>query len=102
MADFQILWVTMTPPANHHRHIEYLGGEGHKRWKISRAGMVTRIKKGEERYYAVDPRNGKSAWLRVVEPSDGPPYVQTYADGDWGDNLLALPRPCPSDCEDLG
>lgn len=28
----------------------------------------------------------------VVDPSPGPKYIRTYADGKWTNNLLALPR----------
>jgi hypothetical protein len=29
---------------------------------------------------------------RVGVVNANPPYIRTYADGDWNDNLLALPR----------
>jgi hypothetical protein len=28
----------------------------------------------------------------VVRPATGQPYLRTYADGEWNNNLLALPR----------
>lgn len=28
----------------------------------------------------------------VVRPNDGQPYLRTYADGQWNNNLLSLPR----------
>ena len=28
----------------------------------------------------------------VVRPSGGTPYLRTYANGTWTDNLLSLPR----------
>jgi hypothetical protein len=31
-------------------------------------------------------------WVRVHVVNAHPPYLQTYADGVWTDNLLALPR----------
>jgi hypothetical protein len=99
--DFQIRYITMTDGGTGHQHIAYLGGQNQTKWKISRAGIVQRIKAGRERFYAVDPRTNTSAWLKVVEPLQGEPYVQTYADKDLLDNLLYLPRPCPPDCKDL-
>ena len=33
-----------------------------------------------------------SAFVGVVRPVNGLPYVRTYEDGVWTDNLLALPR----------
>jgi hypothetical protein len=34
--------------------------------------------------------DGSIAQVGVVNAA--PPYIRTYADGDWNDNLLALPR----------
>lgn len=28
----------------------------------------------------------------VIHPDNGNPYLRTYADGEWNNNLLALPR----------
>jgi hypothetical protein len=35
-----------------------------------------------------------STWVYVgvIQPTSGEPYIQTHADGQWSDNLLALPR----------
>jgi len=34
---------------------------------------------------------GSQAAVGVVRPTSGQPYLRTYADGKWTDNLLALP-----------
>jgi len=41
---------------------------------------------------AVVARNGGWQYVGVWRPSDQQPYLKTYADGEWNDNLLALPR----------
>jgi hypothetical protein len=76
------------------------GGQGHEhismlRWtngqetkNSTRADMVTWVKGGGQAYVSA---GGYTAYLRVRESSTGTEYVQTYADGDWKDNLLALP-----------
>ena len=78
------------------------GGTGHQhitqvRWKNpdtdktgenSRAEMVNWIKNEGGKAYVCG--GGHLAPVRVVD-SD-PPYLRTYADGVWTDNLLALPR----------
>ncbi len=33
-----------------------------------------------------------AVYVGVVRPENAPPYVRTYKDGRWTDNLLALPR----------
>ena len=79
------------------------GGTGHEhiakvRWRnpnsgetatSTRAAMVTwiRDKGGDAR---VRDEHGHEARIGVVEAQ--PPYIRTYADGEWNDNLLALPR----------
>jgi hypothetical protein len=34
----------------------------------------------------------RTVYVGVVRPQYGAPYIRTYADGVWTDNLLALPR----------
>lgn len=55
----------------------------------TRATMVEWIQNqsGDAR---VRDSEGHEAQVGVVQMS--PPYLRTYADGDWNDNLLALPR----------
>jgi hypothetical protein len=45
-------------------------------------------KLGERR--RVRGSDGSDVAVGVVDAS--PPYIRTYADGNWTDNLLALPR----------
>ena len=82
-------------------HIHLVGGTGHQhiqsmRWweqasgktgQIDRAAMVDWIDKGND----VRVRGGgREASVGVVRGN--PPYVRTHADGQWSDNLLALPQ----------
>lgn len=52
----------------------------------SRAEMVAWITQGGEAYVRDGVRQ-----VRVHVVNANPPYIQTYADGVWTDNLLALP-----------
>ena len=56
----------------------------------SRAEMVKFVESGGKAY--VKDSDGDVAFLRTRTSSAGNKYVQTYADGIWKDNLLALPR----------
>jgi hypothetical protein len=40
----------------------------------------------------VDDDHGHRVDVGVVTPAHGDKYLRTYADGQWTDNLLALPR----------
>lgn len=41
---------------------------------------------------AVVAHNGTWVYVGVCRPTGGQPYLRTHADGDWTDNLLALPK----------
>lgn len=83
-------------------HMSY-GGARHEhiaevRWKDPATGasgsstretMVQWIK-NDGGLAKVQDEAGNEATVGVVEAD--PPYIRTYADGVWNDNLLALPR----------
>ena len=85
-------------------HVRLEGGKYHEHisriaWKNdatgaagnnTRAEMVTFVEGGNQAY--CQDAAGNRAYLRVRVSSAGNKYVQTYADGIWTDNLLALPR----------
>lgn len=54
----------------------------------TRAAMVSFINGGG--VAKVHGSDGSVATVGVVNAT--PPYIRTYADGEWNDNLLALPR----------
>lgn len=83
----------MSAGGYHHEHITEI------RWvedgttipkSNTRAEMVKFVEGGGKAY--VKDSDGDVAFLRVRTSSAGNKYVQTYADGIWKDNLLALPR----------
>lgn len=84
--------VRMSPPtANDHQHIESLKWENpadQKTGVSSRADIVKWIRddKGDARVRA----GGSSVKVGVVDGT--PPYLRTYADGSYTNNLLSLPR----------
>lgn len=80
--------IRMSPPSsNSHEHITDLGGSD---WLISRADVIAHIK--AERWAFYTEVGGKRAYLRINRTASGMEYVQTWADGTWQNNLLALPR----------
>lgn len=77
--------------SGHHSHISEL------KWRnpqtkatgtSTRAGMVEFVRANPDTAYVQGPT--RQAFLKVVEAN--PPYVQTYADNTWTDNLLSLTR----------
>lgn len=73
---------------NEHEHITKVKWQdGPKSNACSRSDMVTWIKEGNKAYVT---DGNKTVGVGVVEAN--PPYLRTFADGVWTNNLLALPR----------
>jgi hypothetical protein len=88
MADVQVTCITKPYPESRHEHITHLGG---RTWKWTREDVIASIEASTNTFYVLDPRTGKRDNVGVVRPRDGrAPFVQTYADGVWTDNLLSL------------
>ena len=86
MADLQVTCINKIPRNDPHHGITHLGGPG---WKGTRQQVINDINSGANRFFT--SVGGKTAFLAVREHENGS-YVQTYADGVWNDNLLALPE----------
>lgn len=76
---------------DHHEHIanlKWVNPANGKTGESTRAEMVSFVRSNpNQAYVEAAPHR---AYLRVREAN--PPYVQTYADNAWTNNLLALPR----------
>jgi Protein of unknown function (DUF3892) len=88
MADVQVTCINKTPRNNTHEGITHLGGTGGG-WKWTRQQVIDSIRNQSNTFYT--QVGGKRADIRIVQGSNGP-YLRTYADGAWNDNLLALPE----------
>ena len=86
MADLQVTCITKLNRSSTHEGITHLGGTA---WgKKTRQQVITDIESKTNTYYT--RVGGKRAEVGVVNGANGK-YVRTYADGQWNDNLLALP-----------
>lgn len=82
-------------------HVRLSGGNQHEhitdvKWRNSqdgnvgqstRAQMVEWLQAGNHAYVTDGTRTVEVGVVKTT-----PPYIRTYADGQWTDNLLALPR----------
>jgi Protein of unknown function (DUF3892) len=87
-----ITQVHLSSGGSRHEHItdiKWRNPSSGKTGESSRATMVDwiRNKRGDAR---VRDNAGHAVRVGVVDAS--PPYIRTFADGVWTDNLLALPR----------
>lgn len=89
---YECTGIKMAPKGRHHSHIVEIRATNHDTGAIvrgTRQQWVDAVKDGVKAY--VRDKYGNVAYLRVNHVGTTE-YVQTYADGKWTDNLLALPR----------
>lgn len=96
MNEYQVSCITKSPPdSQNHQHITHIGGIGSTGWRLTKASAVQRIESKKEAFFTVDRDTGKKVYIGVVREAGTEPYLRTYADGKWSNNLLAQP-PCPA------
>ena len=71
-------------------HFQWIEEESSQTGSNSKASMVEWIDVQGGRAY-VGPSHAK-AEVGVIKPEGRAPYLRTYADGEWNNNLLSLPR----------
>lgn len=88
MADVRVTCITKPHRESPHEHITHLGGTG---WKWTRGEVIASIDNRTNTFHVIDAARHRSE-VGVVDPGNGRArYVRTHADGDWNNNLLALP-----------
>jgi Protein of unknown function (DUF3892) len=91
MVDYRIDCVNKPNRSSPHEHITHVGGpnpDGVGRWKDTVPKVVQILKTQQHRFYTKE--GNASAWVGVRISAAGNKFLQTYADGVWRDNLLAL------------
>ena len=91
MPDVQITCVTKPDRNSAQDRITHVDGSG---WKWPAEDVVTSIENGTNTFFVIDAAGHRSN-VGVVDPVYGRrKFLRTHADGDWNNNLLALPE-CP-------
>lgn len=86
---YQIVCIIKSHPEGGHSHITAVGLAGVAGlWTVDQ--VVTAIDGKLHSFYVVSPTTGKTANVGVVREPGRRPYIRTYADGIWNDNLLSL------------
>jgi len=86
MPDVRVTCINKQPRNNPHEGITHLGGSG---WHWTRQQVINSIKTGTNTFHTYE--GGRRAEVAVVNGPNGD-YLRTHADGQWNDNLLALPE----------
>lgn len=68
---------------------------------MTRELAITQIDAKINSFYTVDRITGARAYIGVVREAGKAPYLRTFADGAWNDNLLALAE-CGAACRVVG
>ena len=89
MPDCQISCINLSQRGTKHEHITHVGNGRTWRWTV--AEVVASIQAKTNTFFVQDAK-GNRAEVGVVQAT--PPYLRTYADGVWSDNLLSLGT-CP-------
>jgi Protein of unknown function (DUF3892) len=88
MADAQITCIQKLNLNSPHEHITHVGNP--PQWVWTREAVVESIKAGSNTFYVLDALTRKRSEVGVVEESGKKPYLRTYADGYYNNNLLSL------------
>ncbi|WFU31423.1 DUF3892 domain-containing protein [Bradyrhizobium brasilense] len=91
MADYRIDCVNKPDRKSPHEHITHVGGPqpaGTGRWKDTVPNVVRLIEPRIHSFHTVE--GGARAEVGVRTSAAGNKFLQTYSDGVWKDNLLAL------------
>lgn len=96
MNEFQVTCINKVNRESSHEHITHIGNNT-VAWRRAREVAIAKIESKEEAYYTVDRATGQRAYVGVVRESGKQPYLRTYADGKWNNNLLAQTE-CGASC----
>lgn len=89
MADCRITHIRKKDRLSSHEHITHAGNP--PAWYWTREKIIESINNRTNTFYVLE--KGNRSEVGVVNPTDGrSPFIRTYADGKWSDNLLALPE----------
>lgn len=97
MKEYEVNCVNKPNRSSAHEHITHIGHSANK-WRLTREAAIARIESKSEGFYTIDKTTGKRAYIGVVREAGKLPYLRTYADGKWNDNLLAQSE-CGVDCK---
>lgn len=90
MPDCRITHIRKPNRNSTHEHITHVGNLA-ANWIWTRENVIQSINARTNTFFVFE--NGTRANVGVVNPSDGrAPFLRTYADGKWTDNLLSLPE----------
>jgi hypothetical protein len=90
MANCHVTCITKPNVNSPHEHITHVGNPAWTMKRLTVEDVIQRINSRTDTFYVAD-QFGNRAMIGVVNPGAGRrPFIRTYSDGKWTDNLLAL------------
>jgi hypothetical protein len=96
VSEFEVNCINKPNRDSAHEYITHIGNSD-QGWRISRESAIERIDSKQEAFYTVDLYTRKRVYIGVVREPGKAPYLRTYADKEWNNNLLAQ-QECGSHC----
>jgi hypothetical protein len=90
MPDCQVTCIIKAHPQGSDEHITHLGNQ--PTWLWSREQVIASIDAKTNTFFVIDPQTRQRSDVGVVREAGNAPYLRTYADGNWNNNLLSLNR----------
>ena len=98
MKEYEVGCINKPNRLSPHEHITHIGNNMTVPcWRMTREKAISWIDAKTALFYTVDRPTGKKMYIYVVRETSKVPYLRTFADGKWNDNLLAL-RDCDGNC----
>lgn len=97
MQEYEVTCINKPNRSSSHEHITHIGNIAGN-WRLTREDAIRRIDSKESAFYTIDRSTGTRVYIGVVRETGRSPYLRTYTDGKWNDNLLALAE-CGSNCK---
>jgi hypothetical protein len=92
MADCEITCIKKQTFGTTHEYITHVGNLQSANWLWTKEDVIKSIDGRTNTFYVFDKSRIIKAYVAVVRPAIGSPYLRTHADGVWTDNLLSLPE----------
>jgi hypothetical protein len=100
MAEYEVTCINKPHRENIHEHITHIGNVKDA-WRMTRELAISQIESKQNQFYTTDRQTGKRSPIGVVRETGKAPYLRSYADGEWNNNLLAQ-QECGSTCKLVG
>ena len=88
MPDYLVTCINKPNRDSIHEHITHIGNAQAK-W--TREDAIRRIDAKTDTFHTIDKATGAKVYVGVFREQGKAPYLRTYADGKWTNNLVNLP-----------